>query len=214
MQNNKKIYLLDLDNCLYKADDEYDLVNTLENRITQWISNKFACKFEEAEEKKLKLYNQFGGAPKCFIKASYIKTEQELIETIDFIHNFKVYNVEKNLGLREKLSSLNRVLYLFTSSHINYARQILIALGVLDLFQDIIDISKVGYHFKDEPAIYRNVFRLLSTSPDNISIVDDSLENLMVANRMGINGCIWVNYGDKRQIPNYVRAIYSIMKLQ
>jgi len=104
-------------------------------------------------------------------------------------------------------------LYLFTDSYIKYAKQLLVALGISDLFSDIIDISKVGYSFKNERATYIKIFRLLNTSPNNIIMIDDSLENLLVAKEMGIKCCIWVNHGQKKHPSNSLMFVSSIMEL-
>ncbi len=214
MSHTSKIYLIDLDNCLYKPKETTYLVNTLEARITSWLVRKLECSFSEAEKKKAKLYHRLGGAPKCFVKASIIKSRDELIKCVDFIHDFIVCGVSKNPNLRRKLLELNGDLYLFTSSHVNYATQMLAALGVLDLFADIIDISKVGYTFKDEKITYKRVFRLLSTLPNKIVMIDDSFKNLLVGAEAGIKQCVCVNHaGSKQQSSNSIRFIANIMNL-
>ncbi|BCX14629.1 MAG: hypothetical protein KatS3mg088_312 [Patescibacteria group bacterium] len=215
MQNNRKIYLIDLDNCLYKIKDVPGLVNTFETRITAWLANKLGCSINNAEKEKVKLYKKFGGAPRCLVRASIIKNKNELINCVDFIHDFNVSacGIDKNLNLKQKLSELDEELYLFTSSYVKYAKQMLVALGVLDLFSDIIDISKVEYSFKDETITYTKIFSLLSISPNKITMVDDSLENLLVASRMGIKKCVWVNHGETKQRADFVRSITSIMDL-
>jgi len=192
--NNKKIYLIDLDNTLYSQKGGSHLVNTLEIRITDWLANKLRYSFKTAERRKIKLYKEFGGAPQCFVKASLIENKKELINCINFIHDFKVCGVNRNMRLRQKLMKIDGNLYLFTDSYMKYAKQLLVALGISDLFSDIIDISKVGYSFKNERATYIKIFRLLNTSPNNIIMIDDSLENLLVAKEMGIKCCIWVNH--------------------
>jgi pyrimidine 5'-nucleotidase len=213
MKNSKKIYLLDLDYCLYDVKDVSYLVNTLEIRITDWLADKLRCSFKAAEKWKVKLYKEFGGAPQCFVKASLIENKKELINCINFIHDFKVRGVNRNIKLRQKLIKIDGDLYLFTDSYVKYAKQLLVALGISDLFSDIIDISKVGYSFKNEIATYIKIFRLLNTSPNKIIMIDDSLENLLVAKKMGIKCCIWVNHGEKKQPPNSLRFINSIMEL-
>lgn len=216
MQNNRKIYLIDLDNCLYNTKDALGLVNTLETRITTWLANKLGCSFNDAEKEKIKLYGEFGGAPYCFVKASFIKNRNELINCVDFIHDFKVCGISKNLNLRQKLMGLDGDLYLFTSSYVKYAKQVLAALGVSDLFFDIIDISKVGYSFKDEAITYTKIFRLLNVSPSKIIMIDDSLENLLVGGEVGIKRCVWISHDEsdeRKQHANFVRSITSIMDL-
>ncbi len=213
MQNNKKIYLIDLDNCLYCAKDVPNLINTFEIRITEWLANKLRCSVKDAERQKIKLYKNFGGAPHCFIKASFIKNKKELISCVDFIHNFEVCGVNKNLELKQKLLELNGDLYLFTSSYFKYAEQVLIAFGVLDLFYDIIDISRVGYSFKNETDTYIKIFRLLNILPNKIIMIDDSLENLLIANKMGIKSCIWISHGESKQGLNFIKPINSIIDL-
>lgn len=197
IQNNKKkIYLVDLDNCLYNAKETTYLVNTLEARITSWLAQKVECSFSKAEKKKTKLYCKIGGAPWCFVKASIIKSKDELIKCVDFIYDFKVCGLRKNPHLRYKLLELklNGDLYLFTSSYIRYATQILVALGVSDLFTDIIDISKVGYTFKDEKITYKRVFKLLNTPPNKIVMIDDYFKNLLAGAEAGIKQCFCVNH--------------------
>lgn len=214
MSHASKIYLIDLDNCLYNSKEAAYLVNTFETRITNWLVRKLECSFSKAEKKKAQLYHRFGGAPKCFIKASIIKSKDELIKCVDFIHDFRVCSVSKNPNLRRKLLELNGDLYLFTSSHVNYATQMLVALGISDLFTDIIDISKVRYTFKDEKITYERVFRLLNTLPNKIVMIDDSFKNLLVGAEVGIKQCICVNHeGSKQQPSNSIRFIANIMDL-
>lgn len=213
MIDNKKTYLIDLDNCLYHSKDVPVLINTLEDRITKWISIKFGCCLDEAEMLKVKLYKKFGGAPRCFIRSSIIKNQKDLADCVNYIHAFKVCGVKENPKLRQRLIGLEKNLCLFTSSHVKYAKQVLTSLGILDLFSNLIDISKVGYSFKDKEYAYIKVFRILNIDPSETVMVDDSLEDLLVANRAGINTCVWVNHGEEKQHPSFVRPIFNILEL-
>lgn len=206
------VFLLDLDNCLFRFDDQLELLKKLEGNITNWISVKFSCSFQKADKIKYSLYSMYDGAPECFLKANIINTTKELSNCIMFINDISGTNIIPDKTLINKLTSLDKELCLLTNSPFNYAEIILCSLGVRQFFTTIFDITSNDFIFKSNPLLYQKMRNKIKSGFNDVIIVDDNLNNLIIAKSMGIRRCVWTKYGSRGGTKG-IEEIDSIMDL-
>lgn len=190
-----KTYLIDLDNCLYDAREQINLVSGLEKRVTSWIKNKLKVDELTAQERKQDLYNSFGGAPLCFVKSGLIRSKSELSECINFINGLPISGMKSDPKLSTSLLNFNNEKYVFTSSPKSYAKQVIKHLGIYDYFDGIIDIFDTEMLFKDNPDIYSILPKLIRKQLYQCVLVEDNEQNLLTAKKAGIGNCVLVTHG-------------------
>jgi len=192
----KSVLLIDLDNCLYNAKEETELIATLEDRITTWLQNQTGKNEELAEVYKQELYTQYGGAPMCFVEASLVHSHDDLAQCIDYINGFQVGKMKLNNGLNDFLMNFKKEKYVFTSSPKHYANQILEKLQIKDYFDGLIDIHTTGLRFKNNPETYSIVSDIVSVPLSDCVFIDDGLQNLRTAQSCGMGKCILMTHGE------------------
>lgn len=192
---NDKTFLIDLDNCLYNADEQSWLISELERRITVWIENKIKVDTHKAEILKQKLYSEYGGAPSCFVKSGLIDSKNDLANCINFINGLQIKHITPNLKLPLALSKIDQKKYIFTSSPKHYAKQILKHLNIDHHFSRIIDIFDTNMFYKDSPKAYQILSRLINEKLNKCILVEDNESNLKVAEEAGMGHCILVTHG-------------------
>lgn len=210
--NKQKTFLIDLDNCIFRFDSQPELRRRLEKNISEWVRIKFKCSFSRSEEIKNQLYVKYGGAPECFLKASIINTKRELAECIIVINDITKTRILPDKRLQKKLGTIKGELCLYTNSPISYAENVLTSLGIRTKISKIFDISYNNFVFKSDPAIYPRLKEKANINLHTATMVDDCLDNLLIAQNAGIPRCVWTKYGQNGHEKN-IEVIESIYDL-
>jgi putative hydrolase of the HAD superfamily/pyrimidine and pyridine-specific 5'-nucleotidase len=76
--------------------------------------------------------------------------------------------------------------YIFTASVRHHAERCLKALGIDDLFVDIIDVKSCNLETKHSPSSFEAAMRIASvTNPEACVFLDDSVRNICAARQVG-----------------------------
>jgi putative hydrolase of the HAD superfamily len=114
-------------------------------------------------------------------------------------------------GLRATLGRLPGRKVVFSNSPVSYARAVLQILRVTDLFDGVFSIEHTGFRPKPDPAGFLRLLRRHGLHPRGCVMVEDSLENLMTAWRLGMR-TVWVT--GRGRAPAYVDlTVRSIREL-
>ncbi len=103
--------------------------------------------------------------------------------------------------LRHALRRLPGRKFVFSNAPVHYARAVLKMLGIDGMFDAVFSIERV--HFRPKPDVY-GFLRLCRTHhlrPRRCIMVEDSLENLRTAKRLGMK-TVWVSAA--KRVPGYV----------
>jgi putative hydrolase of the HAD superfamily len=106
--------------------------------------------------------------------------------------------VLREARLRHVLNKLPGRKIVFSNGPQRYARAVLELMRVDDLFDDVLGIEQSNFRPKPELAGFRAVLRKHRLNPVRCVMVEDSLENLHTAKRLGMK-TVWVNAG--RRMP-------------
>jgi putative hydrolase of the HAD superfamily len=104
-------------------------------------------------------------------------------------------------GLRTVLSRLPGRKVVFSNSPLSYAQAVLRVLRVADLFDGIFSIEHTGFRPKPDPVGFLRLLRRHGLHPRGCVMVEDSLENLVTARRLGMK-TVWVT--GRGRAPDYV----------
>jgi len=110
------------------------------------------------------------------------------------------------MGRRELRSALRRLpgrKIVFSNAPAHYSRAILAALGVEDLFDDVFSIERTRFRPKPDAHGFRRLLRTHGLLASRCIMVEDSLENLRTAKRLGMK-TVWVDQSSRA--PTWVDA--------
>jgi len=113
--------------------------------------------------------------------------------------------------LRATLTRLPGRKFVFSNSPVHYARAVLKALAVTDLFDDVFTIEHTRYRPKPDSYGFLRLCRANHLRPQRCIMVEDSLDNLRTADRLGMK-TVWVTREPRG--PGYVDVkIANLMQL-
>ena len=180
-----EVILFDCDDCLYF--DGWQLADKLTAKIEEWcVSEK-----NLAPGKAYQLYKDHGTALKGLLAEGLIKDSDEEIDAyLRDVHDVPVFEqLSKDKELREMILSIDPTIpkYIFTASVRHHAERCLKALGIEDLFVDIIDVKSCNLATKHSTEAFEAALKIAkATDPEKVLFLDDSVKNLRVARSMGI----------------------------
>ena len=179
-----KAIFFDCDDCLYF--DNWKLANLLTNKIEEWCVHKVGLKEGEAYE----LYLQYGTALRGLLAKQLIDTSTESIDAfLHAVHDVPVERfLQKDEALRQLLLAIDHTIpkYVFTASARHHAEKCLKALGIEDLFVDIIDVKTCNLATKHSPEAFQAAMKVAKVdNPETCIFLDDSVKNITAARKIG-----------------------------
>jgi len=113
--------------------------------------------------------------------------------------------------LRATIRRLPGRKYVFSNSPVHYSRAVLRALSIADLFQDVFSIEKTRYRPKPDSYGFLRLCRVNHLKPHRCIMVEDSIENLRTASRLGMK-TVWVSRSAR--VPGFVDVgVTNLMQL-
>jgi pyrimidine 5'-nucleotidase len=178
-----QVVFFDCDDCLYF--DNWKVAQLLTSKIDNWcVSNGLK------EGHAYELYKQYGTALKGLLAEGYIDGSEEAIDA--FLEEVHDINVSEHLNEDHKLRDLLLKIdpsipkYVFTASVKHHAQRCLAALGIADLFVDIIDVKACNFETKHSRSSFETAMRLAGVqNPESCIFLDDSVRNICAAREVG-----------------------------
>ncbi|MGA0033431.1 MAG: pyrimidine 5'-nucleotidase [Burkholderiales bacterium] len=104
-------------------------------------------------------------------------------------------------GLRHALRRLPGRKFVFSNAPVHYASEVLRVLGVADLFAAVFSIERVRFRPKPDAHGFLRLCRTHHLRPRRCIMVEDTLENLRTAKRLGMK-TVWISRAERK--PGYV----------
>ena len=179
------VILFDCDDCLYF--DGWQLANELTAKIEEWCTSKKNLPAGEAYQ----LYKKHGTALKGLLAEGHMEdVEEEIDAYLRDVHDIPVAeHLSIDTELREMILRIDPSIpkYIFTASVRHHAERCLKALGIEDLFVDIIDVKSCNLATKHSVEAFEAALKIANAKdPESVLFLDDSVKNLRVARSMGI----------------------------
>lgn len=105
--------------------------------------------------------------------------------------------------LRHALRRLPGRKFVFSNAPAHYARAVLDVLGIADLFDAVYSIESVRFRPKPDAYGFLRLCRAHRLRPQRCIMVEDTLENLRTAKKLGMK-TVWVSRAQR--VPGYVNA--------
>jgi putative hydrolase of the HAD superfamily len=190
-QAGRRVWLFDLDNTLHDAGAW--IFSEMNVSMRRYVVEALGVTAEEADALRARYWRRYGSTMLGLVRHHAVRPAHFLLET----HRFPGLE-ERVTGHRHDLAAIARLpgrRIVLTNAPRAYARRVLGALGVLGLFDDILAIEDMRMfgHWRPKPdrRMLRQVARQLGVHPSRCTLVEDSLENLRAARRVGMQ-TVWM----------------------
>ena len=179
-----KVIFFDCDDCLYF--DGWKLANELTAKIEEWCTTKKQLPKGKAYE----LYKEHGTALRGLLAEGLIENNEEAIDGfLKDVHDIPIHkHLEKDEKLRKMILAIDPSIpkYIFTASVRHHAERCLKALGIDDLFVDIIDVKTCKLATKHSREAFEAAMAHVGViEPECCLFLDDSTKNIAAARNVG-----------------------------
>lgn len=179
------VIFMDCDDCLYF--DGWKTANILTKKIESWCVQNAGLPPGRAYE----LYKQYGTALKGLLAEGYIENNPDAIDAfLQEVHDIPIHDlIQPDPKLREMLLKLDPDIpkYIFTASVSHHAVRCLRALGIEDIFEDvIIDVKQCSLETKHSTSSFHAAMRIANVDdPEACVFFDDNIKNIQAARQIG-----------------------------
>ncbi|MHB1231103.1 MAG: pyrimidine 5'-nucleotidase [Burkholderiales bacterium] len=207
--NAASVWVFDLDNTLHNATPH--IFHHISRAMTGYLQSHLGLDEAGANALRIHYWRRYGATLLGLIRHHpEIDPRHFLWHTHQFprIHPMLVFE----RGLRGLLRRLPGKKIVFSNAPAHYAHAVLAAMGVAHLFADVISVERTGFRPKPAAHGFRHLFRAHGLRPERAIMVEDDLDNLRTAKRLGMR-TVWVTRASKS--PPFVDVrVKSVLQLQ
>lgn len=176
-----KKFIFDLDNTLYPAS--LQVFPLIDRRINLYMTRKLGIPEAEVDGLRRLYWKLYGVTLNGLMRHYRVDPEDYL----RYVHDVDLSTLLKpNLRLRSSLEKIPVPKVIFTNGSSAHAQNVLSALDIEHLFDDIFDVRVAGFLPKPLREPYHKVLDLMNVSGQECVMVDDIPENLKTAKAMGM----------------------------
>jgi putative hydrolase of the HAD superfamily len=194
---SRRVWIFDLDNTLHDARPH--IFPSMHVQINEYIQRKFGVDEEGANTIRAGFWQKYGTTLSGLMRhhgtdpREFLRATHQFPELGDML-------VHEN-ALRHALLRLGGTKVVFSNAPRHYVEQVLRAMGLRRHFDAVYTIESTRYRPKPSSAGFHVLMRAHKIDPHRCVFIDDMLENLQAAKRLGME-TVWVAGGFAR--PPYV----------
>jgi putative hydrolase of the HAD superfamily len=197
--DRSRVWIFDLDNTLHDARPH--IFPHINRSMTDYVARLLGLGDEEASALRDAYWKRYGATLIGLMRHHSVDPTHFLRET----HRFPDLRgmVVGGRELRHVLRRLPGHKIVFSNAPAVYAGAVLRALGVHDLFDDVFAIEHTGFRPKPQAQAFLRLMRAHGLVASRCVMVEDSLDNLRTARRLGMK-TVWVT--ESNCSPGWVNA--------
>jgi len=192
-----RVWLFDLDDTLHDASTAS--MPDLHASFGEYIQQHLGLTKEQSDALRRRYWQRYGATLLGLMRHHRTDPRHFLW------HTHQIPELERMLvhepRLRATLRRLPGAKYVFSNSPVHYSRAVLKALAVDDLFDAVFSIERTRYRPKPDSYGFLRMCRANRLKPQRCIMVEDSLDNLRTAGRLGMR-TVWVTRAARA--PGYV----------
>lgn len=194
---SRRVWIFDLDNTLHDARPH--IFPSMHLQIGEFIKRTFGVDDAGADAMRRVFWARYGTTLKGLMRHYGTDPRKFLRETHRFPELADML-VHEN-AVRHSLARLGGTKLVFSNAPRHYVTEVLSALGLERFFAAVYTIEST--RFRPKPAFqgFRVLLRNHDLDPHRCALVDDTLENLRTAKRLGMS-TVWVAPGSLKR-PRY-----------
>jgi putative hydrolase of the HAD superfamily len=209
-----KVWIFDLDDTLHHATPH--IFPHINRAMTEYVQAHLGLDAGAAGELRQRYWRRYGATLLGLMRHHDTDPRHFLW------HTHQLPDLDRMLvrdpRLRPTLRRLPGRKIVFSNSPGHYARAVLDALGVADLFDDVFSIERTRFRPKPDSFGFLRLCRAHRLKPQRCIMVEDSLENLRTAGRLGMKtvwvtraarapGCVDVKVASLGQLPRLLAQL-------
>ncbi len=192
-------WIFDLDNTLHNASPH--IFPHINRAMTDYLQQHLQLDAAAAGELRRHYWQRYGATLLGLMRHHNTDPQHFLWHTHQFPDLGRMV-VHEPL-LRHALRRLPGRKFVFSNAPVHYARAVLEMLGIGGVFDAVFSIERVRFRPKPDAYGFLRLCRTHHLRPRRCIMVEDSLENLRTAKRLGMK-TVWVSAATR--VPGYVDA--------
>ena len=204
---SRRVWFFDLDNTLHDA--QASIFPAMNAQINAYLMRRFGLDEAGANAMRRGFWEKYGTTMEGLARhhgtspAEFLRATHQFPELADMV-------VHEN-AVRHALARLPGRKIIYSNAPRHYVDEVVRTLGVARYFDAVYSIESTRYLGKPSVAGFRMLLRKHHLVAARCALVDDMLENLRTAKRLGL-ATVWVSR-EKRSVPYVDLRIASVTQL-
>jgi putative hydrolase of the HAD superfamily len=205
---SRRVWIFDLDNTLHDARPH--IFPSMHVQMNEYLKRTFGVDEDGANAMRRGFWLRYGTTLKGLMRHYGTDPRKFLWETHQFPELSDML-VHEN-ALRHALARLGGRKLVFSNAPRHYVEEVLRRIGLGRIFDAVYTIEST--RFRPKPAFqgFRVLLRNHDLEPQRCALVDDSLENLRAAKRLGMS-TVWVGPGSVQRASYVDLRVASVTEL-
>ena len=182
-----RAWIFDLDNTLHNAVPH--VFPHINRAMTEYLQRHLGLEEDAATQLRRYYWKRYGATLLGLMRHHATDPRHFLWHTHQFPDLGRMLVHEPRL--RATLTRLPGRKFVFSNSPVHYSRAVLTLLGVADLFDGVFSIEQARFRPKPDSYGFLRLCRSNHLKPQRCIMVEDMLENLRTASRLGMK-TVWV----------------------
>jgi putative hydrolase of the HAD superfamily len=204
---SRRVWIFDLDNTLHDARAR--IFPSMHQQINAYLKREFGIDDAGADAMRQSFWRRYGTTLKGLMRHHGADPRRFLRETHVFPELADM--VVRENALRHALARLGGKKLVFSNAPRHYVEQVIQAIGLSRFFDAVYSIEDARYRGKPALHGFHVLLRKHDLDPHRCAFVDDMLDNLRTAHRLGMS-TVWVSR-EKRRLPYVDLRISSVAQL-
>ena len=204
---SRRVWIFDLDNTLHDANAR--IFPSMHEQINAYLRRHFGLDEAGANEMRRGFWLRYGTTLNGLMRHYGTDPRRFLAETHRFPELADMV-VHEN-ALRHALARLGGRKLVFSNAPRHYVEEVLRAIGVARWFDAVYTIEDARFRGKPAAHGFHLLLRKHDLDPHRCAFLDDSLENLRTAKRLGMS-TVWVSR-EKRRVSFVDLRVSSVLEL-
>jgi putative hydrolase of the HAD superfamily len=204
---SRRVWIFDLDNTLHDAHAR--IFPSMHEQINAYLRQRFDLDEAGADAMRRGFWQRYGTTMNGLVRRHGADPREFLAATHQFPELADM--VVHEAAVRHALARLPGRKLIFSNAPRRYVTGVIRALGVARFFDAVYTIESARYRGKPALAGFRVLLRRHDLDPRRCALVDDMLENLRTAKRLGM-ATVWVSR-EKKRVPYVDLRVSSVTQL-
>lgn len=204
---SRRVWIFDLDNTLHDANAR--IFPSMHEQINAYLRRHFGVDDAGANEMRRGFWQRYGTTLNGLMRHYGTDPRRFLAETHRFPELADMV-VHEN-ALRHALARLGGRRLVFSNAPRHYVEDVLRAIGLARWFEAVYTIEDARFRGKPAAHGFHLLLRKHDIDPHRCAFLDDSLENLRTAKRLGMS-TVWVSR-ERRRVSYVDLRVGSVLEL-
>jgi putative hydrolase of the HAD superfamily len=204
---SRRVWIFDLDNTLHDARAR--IFPAMHDQINAFLKREFSIDDAGANAMRERFWTTYGTTLEGLARHHGVHPRRFLAETHVFPELADL--VVRENALKHALERLSGTKLVFSNAPRQYVERVLAAIGLDRYFDGVYTIEDARYRGKPALHGFHFLLRKHNLDPHRCAFVDDMLDNLRTAHRLGMS-TVWVT-PSRRRVPFVDICIASVTEL-